>query len=191
MAAGARLFDLDGTLWDSFAFYSAIVSRGGAITAEAASAALLDGENVVSLMRRLGLPRNTLSGSLARSSAVVVPHDGMVAVLHELRERGHPLAVVTSLPGTFAHRILQQLGLADLFPVVIHAGSRAGRKPNPQPILAALMGLAVSASQAHVYIGDTDVDLEAANRAGVRFAWASWGYGDMSTNAAVLLRACV
>jgi len=42
VAAGARLFDLDGTLWDSFAFYSAIVSRGGAITAEAASAEALN-----------------------------------------------------------------------------------------------------------------------------------------------------
>lgn len=189
MAAGARLFDLDGTLWDSYAFYSAIASEQGTITAEVARAALLGGENIVALMRRLALPRTRLSALLERPSPPVVPQAGMAEVLDELRRRGHPLAVVTNLAGWIAEPIVHHLGFSDVFRVVIHAGSRAGEKPNPQPILSALGRLGISdVSAAHAYIGDMEADHLAAARAGVRFAWATWGYGDAPAGVAVLRR---
>lgn len=179
MAGGARLFDLDGTLWDSYEFYSAIASEQRTITAEAARAALLGGENIVALMGRLGVPRTRFSALLERSSPPIVPQAGMAEVLDELRRRGHPLAIVTNLAGWIAEPIVHHLGLSDVFRVVIHAGSRVGRKPNPQPILSALGRLGISdVSAADAYIGDMEADHLAAARAGVRFVWATWGYGD-------------
>jgi phosphoglycolate phosphatase len=82
------------------------------------------------------------------------------------------------LAGWIAEPVLDHLGVADLFPVVVHAGSGAGRKPSGQPIRAALDALGVNAaSPAHVYIGDAVDDYRAATSAGIGFAWASWGYG--------------
>lgn len=186
MAPGARLFDLDGTLWDSFAFYGAVAAEQGTITAEAARDALIAGENVVTLMDRLGLGRRALASALARSTSVVMPHDGMAAVLEKLAARGHPLGVVTNLSGSIALPVIERLGLAERFGVVVHAGSGAGRKPSQRPILAALTELGMVASASHVYVGDHLADQEAAEAAGLRFAWAGWGYGTPPRGTAVL-----
>lgn len=189
MVTGARLFDLDGTLWDSYAFYSTIASEDGTTTSDAARAALLAGENVVALMRRLGLTRSAFRASLARHTEAVVPTLGMATVLDELQRRGNRLAVVTNVAGWIAEPVLHQLGFSDLFPVVVHAGSGAGKKPSPEPILAALDRLGTTdAFPAHVYIGDMEDDHRAAARAGIQFAWAKWGYGDPPSGVTVLRR---
>jgi phosphoglycolate phosphatase len=49
-------------------------------------------------------------------------------------------------------------------------------KPAPDHILYAIKQLNINASDV-IYIGDMVVDYEAAKRAGVDFAFASWGYG--------------
>lgn len=188
MASGARLFDLDGTLWDSFTFYAAIAAEGGAITAETAREALISGESVMKLIARLGLRRSVMASALERSTAAVAPHEGMVAVLDKLASRGHPLGVVTNLSGSIALPVLERLGLADRFGVVVHAGSGAGHKPSPGPILAALARFGAVAGPTHAYIGDHRGDQEAADAAGVRFAWAGWGYGTPRAGAVIVRR---
>jgi phosphoglycolate phosphatase-like HAD superfamily hydrolase len=82
--------------------------------------------------------------------------------------------VVTSKP---LHRAVPLLGrLGTPFAVVRALGDGRG-KPAPDPLLRAVLELGVDPAQA-VYVGDMAVDQEAAERAGMHFVLADWGYGD-------------
>jgi phosphoglycolate phosphatase-like HAD superfamily hydrolase len=185
VASGARLFDLDGTLWDSFTFYASVAAESGAITAQAAREALAGGENVMKLVDRLGVPRRALVTALGRSTTLA-PHGGLDDAIAHLAARGHPLGVVTNLSGTLAVPILERLNLDRYFAVLVHAGSGAGRKPDPRPILVALERLGAQPGPAHIYVGDHHGDQTAADSAGIRFAWAGWGYGAPRPDATLL-----
>jgi phosphoglycolate phosphatase-like HAD superfamily hydrolase len=186
VAPSARLFDLDGTLWDSFPFYASVLAPTLVMTEEEAINALRSGEPIVRLMRRVGLPRTAVEGALVSGSGLVVPWAGVRETIDELRRRNHPLGVVTALPGSIASAALQRLGLADNLPVVIHAGSGVPPKPSPAPLFAALAQLGVTQSSDDLYVGDAPTDATAARRARMRFAWASWGYGAKPDGVTVL-----
>jgi phosphoglycolate phosphatase len=98
--------------------------------------------------------------------------------LEELTARGVPTAAVTSLPGRIAEPLLGGLQLAAFFRDVVHASNCASRKPRPGPLLAALQRLGIAPDQNVYYVGDRKDDSAAATAAGIRFAWASYGYGD-------------
>lgn len=186
MASGSRLFDLDGTLWDSFPFYATLLGRAGSIAETDVIDALRQGESIVNLIGRVGVARDVVSRALRDGDGTVAAWHGTAEMLEGLTRRGHPLAVVTGLPGSIALPALERLGFAELVAVVIHAGSRVGSKPSAAPLVAALSRLSVGPSRADWYVGDTERDATAASRAGMNFAWASWGYGDQPVGARVL-----
>ena len=55
MAAEALLFDLDGTIWDSYPCYAAALSLESELTEHAAIRSLRSGDNVIGLVRGTGL----------------------------------------------------------------------------------------------------------------------------------------
>jgi phosphoglycolate phosphatase len=93
------------------------------------------------------------------------------------------MGIVTSLPGTYVEPMLTALGIADQFAVVIHAGNCLARKPSPTPLLMALARLGNAPSEGVWFVGDMATDGTAARRAGIEFAWASYGYLDDSPDA--------
>jgi HAD superfamily hydrolase (TIGR01509 family) len=84
--------------------------------------------------------------------------------LERLRSLGLELAVVANWDLTL-HRLLEEVGLADSFRVIVHAAA----KPAPDGLRRALAELGVEASRA-VHIGDDEVDASAARAAGMSFA---------------------
>ena len=58
-------------------------------------------------------------------------------------------------------------------------------KPAPYPLLLAASEARVDVRDA-VFVGDMDVDCEAASNAGMRFFHAAWGYGACLRGAAQL-----
>ena len=98
---------------------------------------------------------------------------GLDRAVQELSRCGIALGVVTSSPHCAASRVLQCLGICDLFPVLIGWGDCRKRKPHGDPILLALSRLGADASTS-VYIGDSVRDLEASRNAGVAFGLATW-----------------
>ena len=116
-------------------------------------------------------------------------YPGVKDALAKLDRRGTPQGVVTSLPGRFAEPLLERLGLAVHFSVVVHAGTVRTGKPSPAPLLEAARRMALDDLADVVYVGDTAKDAEAARRAGMRFAWAAYGYGGECPDHAVTLRA--
>jgi HAD superfamily hydrolase (TIGR01662 family) len=187
MATKAILFDLDGTIWESYSWYARILSeRAGGSTARRIEQ-LRAGHSVVSMCNACGLS-SSIFRSLCVASAKSLPlYPDVIQCLDELNRRGHPLGVVTSLSGRLADPLLRELGLAEKFGMVVHAGNCRYRKPSPEPLLMALQAIGGEPSNSW-YVGDKSSDSDTAAAAGVRFAWASYGYGDSCPDGAVVLR---
>jgi phosphoglycolate phosphatase-like HAD superfamily hydrolase len=88
----------------------------------------------------------------------------VVGSLDRLRALGLELAVVANWDLSL-HRLLDGVGLACYFKVVVHAA----RKPAPDGLLRALGELKIDAGRA-VHIGDGGADHGAAEAAGMQFA---------------------
>ena len=91
---------------------------------------------------------------------------GVPESLERLRALGLELAVVANWDLSL-RRLLDEVGLARHFTVVVHAA----RKPAPDGILRALAELQVAHART-LHIGDDEADREAAAAAGVHFATA-------------------
>lgn len=104
------------------------------------------------------------------------PYDGIMDMLHELKERGVRLALLSNKPD-FAVQILNKRYFDGIFDFA--AGERAGipRKPAPDAILALLEEFKISAAET-VYIGDSDVDIEVAKNASMNCISVCWGFQD-------------
>jgi HAD superfamily hydrolase (TIGR01509 family) len=89
---------------------------------------------------------------------------GVVGSLERLRALGLELAVVANWDLSL-RRLLEEIGLAHHFKVVVHAAG----KPVPDGLLRALGELHVDPARA-LHIGDGEVDRDAAAAAGVQFA---------------------
>jgi len=84
------------------------------------------------------------------------------------RKKGMKTALVTSSNRKRVQKILDHFGIQDLFDCVITADEVEKGKPDPEPILKALDCLGVGVEDA-IFVGDSDYDEEAAERAGIRF----------------------
>lgn len=104
------------------------------------------------------------------------PYDGIMDMLYELKKRGVRLALLSNKPN-FAVQILNKRYFDGIFDFA--AGERAGipRKPAPDAIFKLLEDLGFESIDA-VYIGDSDVDIEVANRAEMNCISVCWGFQD-------------
>ncbi|HXA27355.1 MAG TPA: HAD-IA family hydrolase [Candidatus Angelobacter sp.] len=100
-------------------------------------------------------------------------HRGVTPVLEELRRRGYPMAVVSSRRREPLEWGLTACGLRPYFSVVVGLEDVATPKPDPEGLLKAVRRLRVAPSRA-VYVGDSEVDVEAGHRAGMTAWRATW-----------------
>lgn len=98
---------------------------------------------------------------------------GVEEVLDELDRRGYLMAIVTSKRSRAVRGELEHFGLARLFKVVVAADDTGRHKPEPEPLYAALSGLASRPEEA-TYIGDSPFDLRSAHAAGVLAGAVEW-----------------
>jgi len=99
---------------------------------------------------------------------------GAVEVISALRARGHAVGVVTGKLAQSAARSLAHVGLASLVDAIVGADSCPRHKPHPEPVLTALALLGCAAHHA-VFVGDSTIDIQAGNAAGVVTVGALWG----------------
>ncbi|KFC04721.1 phosphoglycolate phosphatase [Trabulsiella guamensis ATCC 49490] len=95
--------------------------------------------------------------------------------LGALHAHGLPLALVTNKPTPFVAPILDALGIAHLFDVIIGGDDVQNKKPHPEPLLlvAERLGLA---PQTLLFVGDSRNDILAAKAAGCRCVGLTYGY---------------
>jgi phosphoglycolate phosphatase len=102
-------------------------------------------------------------------------YPGAAETLDALAAQGIALGCVTNKPRTFSLALLETLGVAARFGIVVGGDDAARKKPHPEPVLHALRALAVTPAEA-VMVGDSDADVSAARAAGVAVVAVSYGY---------------
>lgn len=204
-AANPRLvaFDLDGTLVDS---------RGD--IALAANLALADvglppraedevrtfvGHGARRLMERCVWPRTDLAAPALAAWRrhydrhlldTTAPYPGILAALDALRPHAL-LAVATNKPAGFARRICDALLTNRIVGVI--GGDEAPYKPDPTMLVRLGERFGIPPERT-VFVGDMDVDREAARAAGVGFVGVGWGFtptslaGDVAQTPADLVK---
>ena len=94
--------------------------------------------------------------------------DSVPETIAILKERGYPLGIVSTKFRRRIKTILAREGLLEFFRVIVGGEDVVRYKPDPEGINLALQKLECSPAGS-VYVGDSLVDLEAAQRAGIRF----------------------
>lgn len=111
---------------------------------------------------------------MAHHDRLIRCYDGVVDVVTQLHDRGHPLAIVTSKAEWLAMRGLSHVGLARYMDTIVGCDASTRHKPHPEPVQIALQRLGCSPESA-VFVGDSVHDVLAGNAAGVRTIAATWG----------------
>src|SRR5690242_6943562 len=189
MKKAALLFDLDGTLVDSVPdlarILSALVAEYGAARFAPAEVAPMVGDGVAPLVRRglaaRGLPPDDNGELVARYLALYEaapalltrPYPGVPETLARLRSEGWPLGIVTNKAERVTRLVLETLGLAPFFPVVVGGDTTPWKKPDRRPLLAALAALGAAEG---IFVGDSENDAAAAHEAGLPCLLLRYGY---------------
>ncbi len=185
------IFDLDGTILDTLD--DLMISTNAALTACGFPARSREeirrfvGNGISNLMHR-AVPEGTPEPEIAQVHTAFTahyrehcadhtrPYPGIPELIEALRQDGRQIAVVSNK----ADYAVQEL-CAQYFPGLIDlaAGEREGvrRKPEPDPVYDVLGRLDLPKDQA-VYIGDSEVDIETAQNAGLDSVIVEWGFRD-------------
>lgn len=173
----AIVFDLDGTLVDSFAPLAAAVN---AVRASLGMPPVTDdvvrsqvGRGVPALLahhaapERLPAALETFGVAYAKVLGKTRPLPGVPEVPLELKRRGIRLAIATNKPAVFGRPIVEAVGLGEAIGVVLGPDCGVPPKPSPEMIHRALELIGARAEEA-LYVGDMPLDVESARAAGVR-----------------------
>lgn len=104
------------------------------------------------------------------------PFAGIIDLLKALQQRGITMAVVSNK----LHPAVVELNerfFKEYITSAVGESVTVRRKPNPDAVLAALSELGCSKDEA-VYVGDSEVDLQTAQNAGMQCMLVLWGFRD-------------
>ena len=176
------LFDFDGTLADSYAWFLGVVNRfadeHGFRRIEEPEIETLRGQSARQVMGALGVPAwklpriaHQMRREMAADIGRIGLFPGMDRVLRELARQGVELAVVTSNSRENVRRVLgpENAGLIRCYAC---GASIFGKRPK---LRAVLRDSGIPAREA-IAIGDEIRDLEAARAEGIAFGAVEWGY---------------
>lgn len=96
-------------------------------------------------------------------------YPGVKELLVSLREQGYRIGIVTTKFAYRVRNIMKKFDAEDLFDVVIGVGDVTKVKPDPEGLLLAVEQLGVKIDDV-LYVGDSFVDAQAAEAAGMKFA---------------------
>ena len=181
------LFDMDGTLLDSLSdmhdAVNHILAENGWAARSREEIRAFVGNGARKLMER-AIPETLAPQRFeavladykdwyqAHNCVKTQPYPGISHVLAELEARGVKTAVVSNKPDETTRTLA-----ARFFPGVTALGQRDGipSKPAPEMVWSAMEQLGVDARHA-LYVGDSEVDVEMARRAGLPLAAVAWGF---------------
>lgn len=181
------VFDLDGTVIDSapdiHAGANGLLADEGHAPLTIAEARSFIGNGAAVFVARMRAARGIPDSEQPRLHAEFVrryddfvslthPYPGAVAALHRLKSRGHLLGICTNKPYRPTLAVLRHLGLEHLFAIIYGGDSLPVHKPDPAPLHAAFAALGGPG----LFVGDSEVDAETAQRAGLPLLLYSGGY---------------
>lgn len=102
-------------------------------------------------------------------------YPGVEEGLAYLQQAGYKLGCVTNKAAQFTEPLLRDLGIYEVFGIVISGDTLARKKPDPLPLLHAAKFFGVLPAEA-LMIGDSVSDVKAARAAGFQILCMSYGY---------------
>ena len=177
------IFDFDGTLADSFRtahhLFNQLATRYGYHPVEERDVELMRRKTAREFFTARGisqflLPVLAIQGrrDLARHIAEVPPVAGIAEVLPRLKQLGHHLGILTSNATENVEAFLHTHQLQNFFDFIYCSRDMFGKDRR----VKALMRKYRLAPEQVIYVGDTDADVLAAQKAGIRVAAVTWGY---------------
>ena len=195
----AVLFDLDGTLVDSFqgiaATIDAVLGQLGYPACDRTRLRGLIGAPLETIFRtvlpavswqatgetdvEVALVTRCVEAYLALYPSLGVPNSpafpGILPLLERCAASGLRLAVVTTKRTVVASQVLDAVGASPLFAAVLGVDAASHPKPHPAPALEAMRRLETRPEET-VVVGDTPMDVGMAVAAGCRAVGVGWGY---------------
>ena len=103
------------------------------------------------------------------------PYPGIAEMLHQLKQRGCRLAVVSNKMMAATQDLVRHFFPEIEVAIGEHEAEGISKKPAPDTVFQALRQLGVGKEQA-VYVGDSDVDLQTARNSGLPCISVLWGF---------------
>ena len=199
------IFDLDGTLIDTLddltdSMNYALVELG-CPPRQSDQCRRMIGDGLVKFAER-ALPENCkhLRDELREKMVVyyqkhclvkTTPYDGMKDLVRVLRDRGIRMAVLTNKNQAPAEKVVSHFWSDGPFDPVVGICEGREVKPDPQTTLEILEQWQLPASEV-IFAGDSEVDIQTANAAGVTSVGCEWGFRDreqlLSAGAEILIQ---
>jgi len=182
----AVLFDLDGTLVDSYAALAEAVNfarrQHGLHELSAARIREFIGDGLDKLLERAfgtaDVPRSARVAFESRYDEICCEELKVLAevevTLETLAELGVVMAVCTNKPTAFSRKILEFLKLAPYFRAIVGPDLAGARKPEAQHVLHTLEAANCAAGDT-LFVGDMPIDVHAARNSGVDVAVVATG----------------
>jgi len=182
------VFDLDGTLIDSapdiHGIANALLEIEGLAPISLDQARDFIGNGAGVFVQKMRTARDIPDSEQARLLAdfvaryddaveLTLPYAGVEDALKALKAEGHILGVCTNKPINPCRAVLAHLKLDGYFDTFWGGDSLPVHKPDPAPLFAAFEALGDGPM---LYVGDSDVDAETAQRANVPFFLYTEGY---------------
>jgi len=187
----AIIFDLDGTLLDSLEdiadSMNSVLTRNGLPCREVAEYKNFVGAGMEKLVF-LSLPEGARTTENLENCLTQVraeyeikqtnktkPYPGVPELLDALTQFGVRLAILSNKPHDSTLSVVGRLLEKWKFEEVIGAGASAQKKPDPCGAILIAERMGVSPKD-FIYLGDTGIDMETANRAGMFAVGVLWGF---------------
>lgn len=187
----AIIFDLDGTLLNTLDdladSMNRVLNRLGYPTHPTEAYKYFVGEGIEKLAYRV-LPSNSRdAGSVNNCVAAMREeyglhwkdqtklYDGIEKMLSELTHRHIKLAILSNKPHHFTEVTVSHYFDKWNFEEVAGAVSNIPRKPDPAGAIQIIRKMKIP-TENFLYVGDTNIDMKTANRAGIYAIGALWGF---------------
>jgi phosphoglycolate phosphatase len=189
------------TLADLANSMNAVLTKLGFPTHPTDSYRYFIGEGLDCLVRHV-LPKDRLDDETVSKSIAAMqdeyskhwayntkPYAGIPELLSALQERKIPKAVLSNKPDEFTRIMVEKLLPDWSFHIIRGAKPSMPKKPNPAAALDIARKLQIPPCL-FLYLGDSDIDIQTANSAGMYAAGALWGFRtaeELHTNGAKAL----
>ena len=182
----AVLFDLDGTLVDSYTALAEAVNHARRTHGlhELSSARIREfvGDGIERLLQRAfertDVPPSVLTAFESRYDEVCCGESKVLAeveaTLEQLSELGVEMAVCTNKPTVFSKKILDFLGLSRHLRAIVGPDLAGARKPEAKHLLYTLDTVRCATDEA-LFVGDMPIDVRAARNSGIDVAVVTTG----------------
>lgn len=185
------IFDLDGTLVDSLEDISdsmnSVLREQGFPLHDTREYRQFIGHGIRNLVSR-ALPRDVEDEGLITGYQEMMmerygndcvkktrPYDGITGLLDGLVERGIKLAVFSNKPDELTKKVVMSLLPDWRFEALIGSAAGIPAKPDPSGALMISRQMGIDPGDM-IYAGDSDVDMQTANNAGMCAMGALWGF---------------